>query len=52
MNWNLVLNLMVGMRQSIKSLHDLGFDMQLKNSHFKQKQSFVLSSKVQQFRSG
>lgn len=51
-NWNLVLNLMVGMRQSIKTLHDLGSEIRLKNLHFSEQQSFVLSSKVQQFRSG
>ena len=45
-NWNLVLNLMVGMRQSIKSLHELSSEMELKDSHFSEKQSFVLSNKV------
>ena len=43
---------MVGMRQSIKTLHDLGSEIKLKNTHFSEEQSFVLSSKVQQFRSG
>lgn len=33
-NWNLVLNIMVGLRQSIKALYELNSSLQIKDSHF------------------
>ena len=35
-NWNLVLNLMVGLRKSIRSLYELNNYIELKSSHFTQ----------------
>lgn len=35
-NWNLVLNLMVGLRKSIRSLYELNSYLELKSSHFKE----------------
>lgn len=33
-NWNLVLNIMVGLRQSIKALYELNASLEVKDSHF------------------
>ena len=33
-NWNLVLNLMVGLRKSVKSLYELNNYLELKANHF------------------
>lgn len=36
-SWNLVLNLMIGLRRSIKSLHELNHQLELKENHFEEK---------------
>ena len=44
-NWNLVLNLMVGMRMSIKALYEPNSFVDLKDSHFTESHEFLLGSK-------
>lgn len=44
-NWNLVLNIMVGLRQSIKALYELNSSLQIKDSHFQEQHSFFLGNK-------
>lgn len=45
-NWNLVLNLMVGLRKSIRSLYELNSFLELKSGHFKEEHEFLLGNKV------
>ena len=33
-NWNIVLNIMVGLRKSLKSLYDLSSQIKIKEDHF------------------
>ena len=33
-NWNVVLNIMVGLRKSVKSLYDLTHHLKVKDDHF------------------
>ena len=33
-NWNLVLNMMIGIRKAIKTLHPLNDDIEVSNTHF------------------
>lgn len=44
-NWNLVLNIMVGLRQSIKALYELNSSLQLRDAHFQEQHSFFLGNK-------
>lgn len=45
-NWNLVLNLMVGLRKSIRSLYNANGLFELKSSHFAEQHEFLLGSKA------
>ena len=44
-NWNLVLNIMVGLRKSIKALYQLNSYLEVKDNHFKEEHSFFLGNK-------
>ena len=44
-NWNLVLNIMVGLRQSIKALYELNCSLLVKDGHFEEQHSFFLGNK-------
>lgn len=41
-NWNLVLNMMIGIRKAIKSLHPLNDDIQVSESAFQMKYQFEI----------
>lgn len=45
-SWNLVLNLMIGLRKSIKSLHELNHQLELKDAHFDEKYEFLLTNRL------
>jgi 1-phosphatidylinositol-4-phosphate 5-kinase len=45
-NWNLVLNIMVGLRQSIKALYELNLCLEVKDSHFDEQHEFFLGNKA------
>lgn len=36
-NWNLVLNMMIGIRKAIKNLHPLNDDIKIDDNHFNMK---------------
>lgn len=44
-NWNLVLNIMVGLRKSIKALYELNTHLQIKDHHFTEQHEFFLGNK-------
>ena len=44
-NWNLVLNMMVGIRKAIKNLHPLNNDVTINESHFSMKYQFEIVTK-------
>jgi acetone carboxylase gamma subunit len=45
-NWNLVLNIMVGLRQSIKALYEINSNLEIKDSHFDEQHEFFLGNKA------
>ena len=45
-NWNIVLNIMVGLRKSVKSLYDLSSHLKIKDDHFAEEHEFVLGNKT------
>lgn len=44
-NWNLVLNMMIGIRKAIKSLHPLTDDILITPAHFEVKNHFEIIPK-------
>lgn len=45
-SWNLVLNLMIGLRKSIKALHELNYQLELNEQHFSEKHEFLLANRL------
>lgn len=49
-NWNLVLNMMIGIRKAIKSLHPLSDDILLTSAHYEVKHQFeIVPKRTQDF---
>lgn len=44
-NWNLVLNMMIGIRKAVKNLHPLNDDIPINENHFQMKYQFEIITK-------